>query len=95
MSKKRELTARLLPKGVPFSESLNNNAKFVAMRRDSFSACPEFPGRIDLYQHIALLTDGPIDYLEFGVWQGASIRSWLELNRHPDSRFVGFDTFEG
>lgn len=95
MSNKRALIARLLPNGLPFSESLNNNAKFVAMRRDRFSSCPEFAERVDLYRHLASLTDGPIDYLEFGVWKGASIDTWRSLNLHSDSRFVGFDTFYG
>ncbi|MEM7625354.1 MAG: hypothetical protein AAF333_06985 [Planctomycetota bacterium] len=37
----------------------------------------------------------PILFLEFGVFEGNSIRRWAGLNTHPDSRFVGFDSFEG
>jgi O-methyltransferase len=95
MSKKREMVARLLPRGIPFVSTLNNNAAFVALRRNRFSECPEFPTRDDLYRHVAGLISGPIDYFEFGVWQGAATDAWRKLNTHPDSRFVGFDTFEG
>ncbi len=34
-------------------------------------------------------------FLEFGVFQGESIKYWLTLNDNPGSRFVGFDTFTG
>lgn len=37
----------------------------------------------------------PINYLEFGVYRGDSLRLWLDGISHPDSRFVGFDTFTG
>jgi len=37
----------------------------------------------------------PVKYLEFGVYRGESIAWWLNRLPHPDSRFVGFDTFTG
>ena len=42
-----------------------------------------------------ILHDLPIDYFEFGVFMGDSIREWINLNISPHSRFYGFDTFTG
>jgi hypothetical protein len=36
-----------------------------------------------------------IDYLEFGVWNGRTIRYWANLNKNENSRFFGFDSFQG
>jgi O-methyltransferase len=41
------------------------------------------------------LDTAPITYLEFGVYEGASLTWWLDRISHPGSRFVGFDTFTG
>lgn len=37
----------------------------------------------------------PVNYLEFGVAAGYSFNWFMTENRHPDSRFYGFDTFDG
>ncbi|MBK8549914.1 MAG: hypothetical protein IPL53_02195 [Ignavibacteria bacterium] len=36
-----------------------------------------------------------INYLEFGVSKADSFKWWLKANSNTDSRFYGFDTFEG
>jgi hypothetical protein len=41
------------------------------------------------------LKDKPFDYLEFGVSQGHSFRWWVSNSANSESRFYGFDTFEG
>lgn len=57
---------------------------------------PHFDGRFDLYAYLAEgFKNEPIDYIEFGVFRGSSMRKWAELQTHPDTRFYGFDTFAG
>lgn len=54
--------------------------------------------RYQLYEHLATgksLGNSKITYLEFGVASGCAIEWWLNRNNHPESRFYGFDTFEG
>lgn len=37
----------------------------------------------------------PINYIEFGVAAGHSFKWWLEQNKDTQSKFYGFDTFDG
>jgi len=58
--------------------------------------CKNIHTRYELYNfifnnHIA----SPINYLEFGVYKGDSIKKWIEIDKNMNSRFYGFDTFEG
>ena len=58
----------------------------------------DYNRRLNLYEAISRqeqLGDTAIDYFEFGVCGGHSFRWWLQHNQHSDSRFFGFDTFEG
>jgi O-methyltransferase len=61
------------------------------------SPCHRLDDRNEMYRYVheACVKSGPVDYLEFGVFNGDSIRQWASLNAHPDSRFFGFDSFEG
>ncbi|GAA4024424.1 hypothetical protein GCM10022280_26610 [Sphingomonas swuensis] len=52
-------------------------------------------GREKLWQEALPDPETPILLLEFGSWQGESMRYLAGLNRHSDSCFLGFDSFEG
>jgi O-methyltransferase len=58
---------------------------------------PSFDRREELWEHIikSHIGNSPVLYLEFGVFDGYSIRYFMTRLPHPDSRFVGFDTFTG
>lgn len=65
---------------------------------DFFNPKRDHANRYKLFDHIVIkeaLAQDAIDYLEFGVSKGNSFRWWSSANKHPDSRFYGFDTFEG
>lgn len=65
---------------------------------DFYSFKRDYAKRYKLYQYVLdsqSLANKPIEYLEFGVCQGHSFRWWAEANKNSESRFFGFDTFEG
>src|SRR6478609_10072608 len=65
---------------------------------DHYVSVRDYTKRYDLYKFIAdhyQQTDKQIVYLEYGVAAGASFNWWMSNNHHAESRFYGFDTFEG
>lgn len=64
---------------------------FYVPVRDYNNRLKSFAAIVESYN----LKDNPVCYLEFGVFGGTSFKWWLSHCDNPDSRFYGFDTFEG
>ena len=65
---------------------------------DFYSPFRDYAKRYQLYQYLVQqedLKETAIDYVELGVSMGLSFQWWVKHNTHVDSRFYGFDTFEG
>ncbi len=64
---------------------------------DRYTSPNAFDHPFEMYAYLSKLPayQDAIYYLEFGVYQGASLNWWLEHNGHPSSEFVGFDSFRG
>lgn len=66
------------------------------LHSQKWDMAPEFQNREDLFSIVAQnLEDKSTLYLEFGVFNGKATRTWVQLLKHPDTLFHGFDTFEG
>jgi O-methyltransferase len=91
----KKLAKLFWPKYSRSMDVVNRNAEMWDFFRENQSV-PSFAHRFELYSAInQQLGNQAICYLEFGVWKGASLLKWTELNTNPDSRFYGFDSFEG
>ena len=86
----------LFPRYSPTIDVVNRNARLRAWASAN-AATPSFPERAQLYRYVneTCCGAGQIDLLEFGVASGSSLKLWTQTNTHPQSRFIGFDTFEG
>lgn len=91
----RDCASALYRRPVPLFETLNNHARL--RRFIKAQQARSFDDRFALHAHVhdTYVQGKPIDYLEFGVFQGESFAYWLDINRDPQSRFYGFDTFTG
>ena len=92
----RQITGRVLNGPINTLDLVNYGARFEAEQRNFFKPAKKFADRMPMHEHVISLCEGhAINYLEFGVWQGETFKKWIDLHRHPESRFVGFDSFEG
>jgi hypothetical protein len=93
----------------PFSDAMLNAVHLSKLSKwrkqnpvngynDWYQSKWDYTRRFKLYEEISKaeqLYTVPVDYFEFGVCGGFSFKWWLENNTSADSRFYGFDTFEG
>jgi hypothetical protein len=93
----------------PFSTGLKNGVFMSDMSKwrkenpvtgynDFYQETWDYERRYKLYDAISKsenLSEAPLDYFEFGVAGGTSFKWWREQNKNENSRFFGFDTFEG
>lgn len=93
----------------PFSKGMLNAAYMSEMSKwrksnpvkgynDFYQPKWDYNRRINLYEAVCKaegMDTADIDYFEFGVCGGHSFKWWLEKNKHTQSQFFGFDTFEG
>lgn len=74
------------------------NIKDTVLINDFFTWKRDHDKRYILYKQVSELynlKNTAVDYLEFGVASGNSMRWWAGENENADSRLYGFDTFEG
>ena len=91
----RKLSSFFFRKHSRLIAEINSNAMMVEWHKERAIA-NIFPHRFDLYQHVYNAHCGKnIDYIEFGVWWGETLFKWAEMNADEQSRFFGFDSFEG
>lgn len=66
------------------------------MERHGFRFTHRVPDRDAVFAAVAaLVRNEPVLYLEFGVFEGTSMRYWSSALRHPETELHGFDSFEG
>lgn len=66
------------------------------LKANGFESFPRFPTREALYTALATPLAGErVLYLEFGVYEGTSLRMWSRLLEDPATSLHGFDSFEG
>src|SRR5208282_1918422 len=98
VSLRKRLSRLLFPRYSPLVERMNWSARWTETVRSS-PECLKFATREQMFSHLhnEHFSAGtqPLDYLEFGVFEGKSLAHWCALNANPQSRFFGFDSFEG
>ena len=98
ISLRKRVSHLVFPRFSPFLERMNWSARWIETVRSSPN-CLKFATREEMFSHLqAKEFEGgqkAMDFFEFGVFEGQSLTYWCGLNSNPQSRFIGFDSFQG
>jgi len=78
-------------------KAIQNSGLYMSyIKTTKASGIKPFSTRECLYKYL-MKSIQPVsfNYMEFGVYQGKSIRFFIEHNHHPHNKYFGFDTFYG
>ncbi len=91
------LGARLSGRGIHRFQMIVNYMRLGHwMRRNGYVVSRRLPHRYAVFDVVAeRVREKRVLYLEFGVFQGESMRYWSNALKHPQTRLHGFDSFEG
>ena len=89
--------ARLSPTRIRQLNSLVNYLEVGRwLKANGFASEPRFADRWLMYDALAApISAVRVLYLEFGVYEGYTLRRWARLLKNPESSLHGFDSFEG
>src|ERR1041385_7069907 len=97
MGRWKRVAAALWPRYSEFLDLINQNAKMSQWIKTHGDSMKVLPDKASLFAHLSanVIGDEPIDYLEFGVMHGWSIRQWSGLNTHPDRKSTRLNSSHG
>jgi hypothetical protein len=94
--KAKEILSKIIPHSskIRFLSYLPKLNVWIRTHKEN---CRIFQDRYKLYDYLNndILKNEKINYLEFGVFKGESIKYWSNINSDKESVFFGFDTFTG
>ena len=92
----RKISSFFFPKPNNILREISSNASMLDWSAKNTTE-HVFHDKFEFYEYIYsdILNSDNIDFIEFGVFKGTSLFKWAEINNNADSRFYGFDSFEG
>ena len=91
----KNLVIKLFTKYRKTLDLINRNPMFFEFIKKNPASKEITNNRFDMFDESLQHISEPLDYLEFGVYRGKTMRHCTNIMKHNETRFYGFDSFEG